>query len=1149
MTTLIFTLLGQDKLSPAMKSAEKSSDSLGRKLGGFGRTAGVALLGVTTAAGALAGAGAVMGVKTAAGLEQANIAFTTLLGSGQKAQTFLDGLKTFAAKTPFELPGLIDASRLLLGVGVSADQVTPMLQSFGDTASAVGIKQDAFQRIMLATSQAISAGRFQVGDLNQIMTNGIPVWTILSKAMGKPVPELRQMASQGKLLSKDVLPLLQAQMGKDYGGAMAAQSQTLNGIWSTFMDTLSLGLADAIKPLIPVMKVGLSGAITFMGKAFAAVPGVAAKVFSILGDVKDNVVKLWGVVGPFVRGALHEFILGFSALAAAFSGEGVTSTGFIGFMEHVGVTARTVFDYFRSDVLPRLRDFGKYLISFVIPGLVSLGTSILKIVWPPLRTLFKFFATEVLPRLLSFGQFVGTNTALIKGLAIGIGALLVITKAHNTVLAAQAAITTAGGIGAYIKNIKIVTMVTKLWTAVQWALNIAFSPIGLVVIGIGLLVAGVIIAYKHSTRFREAVDAVGNALKTGFLAAVRGVTTAIHAVGDAFQAVGSAVGTAVDAVGNFFQTIGSAVATGVGAVVGFFASLPGKILDALGDLGGMIMDHVVDPILAPFKAAAKWLEPVWPHLLIGLQNGVKLAMAPAQLVYDHVILPIANAFSKASTWLVEKGKDLITGLKNGVVAIATTISVWLYENVSLPIINAFSKAGSWLVEKGKDFVTGLKNGVVTVMTTIAKWTTTNVITPLMAPFGLAINWLLGPGKNFVAGLKNGIVSIARTIGRFVYDNVVSPIVTAFSMAGTWLVQRGKDIVTGLKNGVAFIIKAGKGVGRWFYDNVIVPAVKPFAKAGTWLFSHGKNMIAGLKDGAVAILKNIGSWIKEKIVDPIVQGVKNFFGIKSPSTVFAGIGGNMVKGLFKGLGSINIGKAIQKIFGGMPAALRGIVGKGLVALADLPAKARDALSDAVGIGDPIGGPRGAPKDRAGIVALMRTVATQYGWGSGGQWDSLYALEMGEAGFNPNAQNPTSTAYGLGQFLDSTWAMTGISKTSDPWAQAKAMMIYISQVYGSPANAYAKWSGRSPHWYDQGGWLMPGMVGVNATTEPEAVFTRAQLGDLLGGTRRLHPDDLAALMSAVSRVDVSVDEGALRGVIRVEAKRLDDRQADRLASGRR
>jgi len=58
-------------------------------------------------------------------------------------------------------------------------------------------------------------------------------------------------------------------------------------------------------------------------------------------------------------------------------------------------------------------------------------------------------------------------------------------------------------------------IVTKAWTAAQWLLNIALNanPIGLIVIAIGLLVAGVILAYKNLEFFRDAVDAVWKAIK------------------------------------------------------------------------------------------------------------------------------------------------------------------------------------------------------------------------------------------------------------------------------------------------------------------------------------------------------------------------------------------------------------------------------------------------------------------------------------------------------------------------------------------------------------------------------------------------------------------------------------------------------------
>ena len=147
---------------------------------------------------------------------------------------------------------------------------------------------------MLATSQAIGAGRFMTQDLNQITENGIPIWTVLSKAMGKPVPVLRELVSKGKLSSSDVLPILEKQMNKDYGGAMARQSMTLNGLWSTFMDTLNLGLAKAIGPMIPALKQGLSGAITFTSAALSHLP-------EVLGVVFGGFQKISAGVTPFVK--------------------------------------------------------------------------------------------------------------------------------------------------------------------------------------------------------------------------------------------------------------------------------------------------------------------------------------------------------------------------------------------------------------------------------------------------------------------------------------------------------------------------------------------------------------------------------------------------------------------------------------------------------------------------------------------------------------------------------------------------------------------------------------------------------------------------------------------------------------------------------
>jgi len=85
----------------------------------------------------------------------------------------------------------------------------------------------------------------------------------------------------------------------------------------------------------------------------------------------------------------------------------------------------------------------------------------------------------------------------------------------------------------------------------------------------------------------------------------------------------------------------------------------------------------------------------------------------------------------------------------------------------------------------------------------------------------------------------------------------------------------------------------------------------------------------------------------------------------------------------------------------------------------------------------------------LKGMVRQMAAQMGWGED-QWPALEELVQRESSWSPTAQNPTSTAYGLFQFLDSTWANYG-QKTSDPAAQAQAGLSYIRDRYGSPSAA--------------------------------------------------------------------------------------------------
>lgn len=70
---------------------------------------------------------------------------------------------------------------------------------------------------------------------------------------------------------------------------------------------------------------------------------------------------------------------------------------------------------------------------------------------------------------------------------------------------------------------------------------------------------------------------------------------------------------------------------------------------------------------------------------------------------------------------------------------------------------------------------------------------------------------------------------------------------------------------------------------------------------------------------------------------------------------------------------------------------------------------------------------------------------------------------EGGGTPSrhARNKRSSAYGLGQFLNSTWKSVGIKRTDCGTCQVEAMALYCRGRYGSVANAWKAWQKR--RWY--------------------------------------------------------------------------------------
>ena len=129
----------------------------------------------------------------------------------------------------------------------------------------------------------------------------------------------------------------------------------------------------------------------------------------------------------------------------------------------------------------------------------------------------------------------------------------------------------------------------------------------------------------------------------------------------------------------------------------------------------------------------------------------------------------------------------------------------------------------------------------------------------------------------------------------------------------------------------------------------------------------------------------------------------------------------------------------------------------------------------------------------IVDQVKEAMASSGWDRGAQWSAVDFIVTNESSWNPLAQNPTSTAFGLFQFLDSTWGAYGHTKTDNPKLQGEAGETYIGQRYGDPLGAERFW--RANRWYDQGGWMETGLSLVrNSTGKPEPVLNPSQWADI-------------------------------------------------------
>lgn len=191
-------------------------------------------------------------------------------------------------------------------------------------------------------------------------------------------------------------------------------------------------------------------------------------------------------------------------------------------------------DYVANNAGPVMKVLGDYFRQTLVP-IFQQFWQVLSNLWTVAQPIIQDFATVALGAFVAIGDVLKTT---VMPLLVAVTGFL---AQHKTVVegvvagyvAYKTALTAISG------AVKLVELATKAWEAAQALLNIVLdaNPIGLAIIAIAALAAGIYEAYKHSEAFREAVAITWPMMETTvgtsahyILVAIQGISTAILGV-------------------------------------------------------------------------------------------------------------------------------------------------------------------------------------------------------------------------------------------------------------------------------------------------------------------------------------------------------------------------------------------------------------------------------------------------------------------------------------------------------------------------------------------------------------------------------------------------------------------------------------------
>lgn len=209
---------------------------------------------------AVAAAGAAVGgyvLKTGIGYNQQMDDYTanmqTLLGGVDKAEAKIKELSDMAAKTPFELPTLADATQTLLAFGVKAEDSTGILKSLGDISLGNASKLETLTR---SYGKMSSTGKVTLENVQMMIDAGFNPLNLIAERNHMTMESLYEALSDGKVPFDELTWAIKkatSEGGQFYNG-METASKTLTGRLSTLKENWRAFLALLTKPAYETLR-------------------------------------------------------------------------------------------------------------------------------------------------------------------------------------------------------------------------------------------------------------------------------------------------------------------------------------------------------------------------------------------------------------------------------------------------------------------------------------------------------------------------------------------------------------------------------------------------------------------------------------------------------------------------------------------------------------------------------------------------------------------------------------------------------------------------------------------------------------------------------------------------------------------------------